>query len=162
MKRRKLYLDTCLLVAVYRKSDPRHKNATEFCEKIAKLGNINLVCSHFTITEFTQVCVKNNYFSEGDTYKIANSLLLTSKINRVYPFQIANAGGKDKKYNFEDFFNDIQSIILETTPRPHLADTIHSVIMRNNKIKKIVTYDKKDFEKIAGIKPYEPDEILSE
>lgn len=159
MRTRRLYLDTCLLIAVYRKRDPHHENAINFFEKIRDVKNTYLVCSPFTITEFVQTCVKNNYFSERKTYEISNRLLMTLKIDRKYPFKIASAKGK---YTFEDFFLDIQSIILETAPqRPHLADAIHVAFMRNNKIKKIVTYDKGDFERIAGIKPREPDEILS-
>jgi predicted nucleic acid-binding protein len=158
MRTRRLYLDTCLLIAVYREADPHHKNAINFFEKIKDVKNTYLVCSPFTITEFTQTCVKNNYFSEGETYEISNRLLMTHKIDKKYPFKILSAKGK---YTFEDFFLDLQSIILETSPRPHLADTIHVAFMRNNKIRRIVTYNKEDFEKIAEIKPYEPDEILS-
>jgi predicted nucleic acid-binding protein len=103
MKRRKLYLDTCLLVAVYRKTDTHHKNAIKFCEKITKTKGVDLVCSHFTITEFTQVCVNNNYFSEKETYEIANSLLITSRIDKKYSYQMIDAKGRDKKYKLRFF-----------------------------------------------------------
>ena len=119
-----------------------------------------MVCSPFTITEFAQVCISRGYLPEQEILEITNRLLRTSKIGRKYPFKMISAKEKEKSYAFEDFFVDIQTVILERTPRPHLADAIHSVIMRNNKIKKVVTYNKQDFAGILGINSYEPDEIV--
>ena len=161
MNRRKLYVDTGILVAIYYEGDKYNKNALNFFQKIMKLKNTDIVCSNFCITEFAQVCVKKDIFSESETYKISNALLTTLKIDRLYPFKMIDAKGKNVNYKFEEFFLDIQSIILETKPRPHLADVIHSVIMRNNKIKTIVTYNVNDFKGIMGIKAYTPDYTLS-
>lgn len=149
------------MIGFYRKDDGHHDNAVSFFERAKNLKNTDLVCSEFTITEFAQVCVKNGYFTELKTFEITNQLLMTYKIGRKYPFTMVSAAGKNKNYTFGDFFVDVQTVILSTRPeRPHLADAIHSVIMRKNKIKNIVTYNKQDFKGIQRINPYKPDEIL--
>lgn len=160
-RKRKLYLDTGLLIGFYREEDEHHDNAINFFKKTKTLKNLDLVCSEFTITEFAQACVSRGYFSELETHRITEKLLITHKIGRKYPFKMISAKGKEETYSFGDFFVDVKNIILDPrSERLHLADAIHSVIMRNNKIKNVVTYNKQDFSGISGINPHEPDEIV--
>jgi len=124
------------------------------------MRNVELYCSHFTITEFTWAYVTKPEISDLQAHKIAHSLLLTNKIDRKYPFNLLNIEGKEKKYSFEDFFLDVETILLNTTPRPNLADAIHATIMKNNGIHEIVTFDISDFEHIEDIIPCRPEDII--
>jgi predicted nucleic acid-binding protein len=160
MKRRKLYLDSCILVSFYYEKDKGHQKAIDFFEQSLKFKNTRLLCSNFTITEFALVCIKNNYLTENKVYEITNEILLTSKIGRKYSINFVNP--KSNGYTFEDFFLDIQKVILETRPRPHLADVIHSIIMSQNKICKIVTDNTEHFKHILGIKPIKPEDVKSD
>jgi len=156
MRKRKLYLDACILVSYYNTKDKEHKKVVDFLEKSLKLDNTILLCSNFTIAEFAWVCIKKDYLTEIETYQIANALFQTSKVGRKYPFKFVNPEANG--YSFEDFFLDIQGVILGTKPRPHLADAIHIVIMKRDKIIRIVTNNPKDFS-VAKIRAIKPEEI---
>ena len=158
----KLYLDTNLLIAYYysQDSEGKHGRSKDFFSEIIKKTKIKLYCSHFTITEFTQAYITKQDVSEAEVHRVANSLLLTNKIDKKYSFTMVDVKGKQKGYTFEDFFLDIQTVLLSTTPRPGIADAMHAIIMENNKIKNIVTFDKGDFENIEKVVALEPEEVL--
>ena len=55
-------------------------------------------------------------------------------------------------YTFHDFFSDLAKDLIKYKTgkdRPGLGDVIHIRIMKNNRINKIITFDK-HFEKIQG------------
>jgi len=158
---RKLYIDTCLIIAYFYINEPnyQHQQAIDFFDRIDPLNDIELCLSQFTITEFTQAYVTKPNITDEQAHKIANALLLTKKIDKKYLFTLLNTEGKNKKYNFEDLFLDIQTFLLNTTPRPGIADAIHAAIMENNKIFEIVTFNKNDFINMVDITPFEPEEI---
>lgn len=158
---RKLYIDTCLIIAYFYINEPnnQHQQAIDFFDRINPLNDIGLCLSHFTITEFTQAYVKKPNITDEQAHKIANALLLTRKIDKKYLFTLFKTEGKNKKYNFEDLFLDIQTFLLSTTPRPGIADVIHAAIMENNEIFEIVTFNKSDFINMVNITPFEPEEI---
>ena len=158
---RKLYIDTCLIIGYYNANDPdnQHQRAINFFDRVKNMTNIKLYCSPFTITEFVQGYVGIHNQADEQAYKIANSLLLSNKINKKYPFDILRTKGIDENYEFEDFFIDIQTILLNTTPRPGIADSIHATIMKNNNINEIVTFNIRDFQNIDGITSLLPEDI---
>lgn len=158
---KRLYLDTNLLIAYYYSGDinNQHDEALNFFETWRKSHHkhFELCCSHFTITEFTQAYITKK--DEATTFKIAQELLLTNKVGKKYPFTLVLVEGKEKNYTFTDFFLDIQTILLNTTPRPGIADAIHATIMKNNKIRYIVTFNEKDFKNIEGITAINPTQL---
>ncbi len=79
------------------------------------------------------------------------------KIGNKYPFQIIEVEGKEKHYTFPDFFIGLQNIFLES--KLHFQDAVHAQIMMNNKIKRILTFDTKDFSSISDIKVIHPTEV---
>ena len=52
---RKLYVDTCLIIAYFHANEPnnQHQRSINFFERLDLLDNIELFISEFTVTEFT-------------------------------------------------------------------------------------------------------------
>jgi predicted nucleic acid-binding protein len=63
-----------------------------------------------------------------------------------------------KDYDFAEFFYDVRQGILSY--HSGVGDIIHSVIMRNNGISSILTFDEKDdFKQIPGLTVLHPKDI---
>jgi len=155
---RRIYIDTCLIVGYFHPNEPnnQHKIAINFFNKISNRKDIELCLSHFSITEFTQVYVTKPNISDELSHKIANALLLTNKIDKKHSFTLLKTEGNRINYGFGDFFLDIQTVLLNTTPRPGIADAVHATIMDNNDITEIVTFNTSDFINIDKIIPSIP------
>jgi len=64
----------------------------------------------------------------------------------------------DKDYDFSEFFYHVRQNILKY--HSGVGDTIHSVIMKNNGITDILTFDEKnDFKQIPGLTVLHPKDI---
>jgi predicted nucleic acid-binding protein len=64
----------------------------------------------------------------------------------------------DKDYDFAEFFYHVRQGILNY--HSGVGDVIHSVIMKNNAIVDILTFDEKDdFKKIPGLTVMHPKDI---
>lgn len=113
---KKLYIDTNLIVAYYypKDTEKQHEISKNFFEKTFKDENIKLFCSNFTIAEFTYAYVTKKGITDVEAHRIANALLITNKIGKKYPFILINAEGNKENYSFNDFFLDIQTILLDT------------------------------------------------
>ena len=156
----RVYLDTCLIVGYFHPNEPQrqHQRARDFFNRVNDIENIEFCCSHFTITEFTWAYITKPNISDSQAHQIANSLLLTNKIDRRYPFTLLRTYEREE-YTFEDFFLDVQTILLNTTPRPGIADAVHATIMKNNGITEIVTFNVDDFRHIEKITASIPEDI---
>jgi predicted nucleic acid-binding protein len=162
MKRRhKLYLDNCILFPFYYEKDKRNKNISKFIKEISKLKNIILCISDFNYVELVKSSADERAISFERVNEIISNIERLSKIGKKYPVEIVRVEGKEKSYDFPDLFVHIQQIIINSKPRIPIADAIHSSIMINNKIKYIITFDKKHFEKVEGIKPLTPEEAIN-
>ena len=61
----------------------------------------------------------------------------------------------DKNYDFDRFFYDVREGILQY--HSGVGDVIHSVIMKNNGVDFILTFDEKDdFKQIPGLTVFHP------
>ncbi len=64
----------------------------------------------------------------------------------------------DKDYDFTEFFYHVKQSILKY--HSSVGDVIHSVIMKNNGITEILTFDEKDdFKQIPGLTVFHPKDI---
>jgi predicted nucleic acid-binding protein len=153
----KLYLDTCIFIAYYFDKGSRNYHVLDSLEKLKKSQKTILVTSDFTFTEFTKAAQDIKGVSTEDIFKIVSIINRVFKIGGLYPFKVIPTEGKFKDYSFEDFFVELQETLLHT--RPGIADAIHYQIMKNNKITRILTFDKKDFSKLPDVIVICPDEI---
>ncbi|MBU0460219.1 type II toxin-antitoxin system VapC family toxin [Patescibacteria group bacterium] len=169
MKVTPLYLDTCIFVAYYYDKDSRnkHQRIIDCLEKLKSHKNIQLVTSDFTFTEFLRIVKKLKGFSMKKGYKIVNELTRLNKIGKKYQFKMVE--GEDienaKEYTLNDFFVSLQEEILNQKKEIGIPDSIHIVVMRNNKLKNILTFDTNNgfnnIKKINAINPNDIDDFIT-
>ena len=69
MKKRKFYLDTCIILEFYYEKDRTHKKVVDFFKRIYKLKNITLCISDFCLTELAKVYPNQNKVEEAKIKK---------------------------------------------------------------------------------------------
>ena len=155
----KIYVDSCILISYYDKSDVIRRREVANCLDIIskKSDKLSLVTSDFTFTEFVKATQKIKGFSEDNIFQMVLEIVRQKKIGRKYNIAIIDAEGSEKDYTFNDFFVGLQDILLNS--RPGIADAIHYQIMKNNKVKRILTFDVSDFSKIPKIDVIHPNDI---
>jgi predicted nucleic acid-binding protein len=155
MKKKDLiYIDTNIFITYYTK-----RGGFEDIQKFFKENHnleVQFITSDWTLTEIVKV-LTNEYKEKPK--KVASFIEELQREKRIFgtKFAFTNVSG-EKEYDFGEFFFHIQKIILEYNNG--YADAIHSLIMRNNKIKYILTTDVKGFDGIKGIKALNPLEII--
>jgi predicted nucleic acid-binding protein len=159
---KKIYLDTNILVAVLAEGEKAETKNKELVEQalnfFSKLTNITLVTSIWTITEMAKVLINEKKMSNKIVAEIANEFTNNHKLGE-FRVEILNVHPK-KSYRFNNFFDDIREKMI--LYNPGFGDTIHIVIMKNNNIIEILTFDaKKDFKIIPGIVAIDPKDIVN-
>lgn len=155
----KLYLDTCIFVACYDQKDGQnqHRRALQTLEKATK-SPIDFYTSDFTFAEFFK-SILDKKVTESRVMRYYTSLFRDRKILQKYKFTILDTEGEEENYGFDSFFVDVSKMQVDTKPRLHLADSLHAVIMNNNRIKHILTFNKDDFKNIENIEPITPEDM---
>ncbi|MGH9790440.1 MAG: hypothetical protein ACRD5W_04450, partial [Candidatus Acidiferrales bacterium] len=112
------------------------------------------------VTEMVRVMVSNKKMDRGTVFEIESQLLGESRLAGLKLHFLEVSPRPD--YNFKEFFYHVRQGIV----RYHsgVGDIIHSVIMENNGVADILTFDEKDdFKKILGLTVIHPRDVkLSE
>jgi predicted nucleic acid-binding protein len=152
----KIYLDSCILISYFSKHREEKENK-KIIENIIKLmekiEDLEIFISSWGIAEMMNVMLSRQKQKNAFVLKCESVLLNKKRIGNL-KIKVIEIGGGDKNYDFNEFFYDIREIILKY--HPGVGDTIHSVIMKNNQISQILTFNKKDFEDIEGITVLNP------
>lgn len=142
MEKRKIYLDTSFFMAEFNKvGDIRHNAINKFFKKISTIKEIELCSSKWALTELNNRLTKNQ-IKESKINKYIKDILDKSKI-RTHKLKFLDVHPKEH-YTFHDFFNDLGKDLIKYKTgrdRPGLGDIIHIRIMKNNRIRIIVTSD---------------------
>jgi len=139
-----IYLDTNIFITYFLKRDG-FDEIQNFMKD--NKDDLDLVTSDWTLTEIVKVLVNEYKTSPKKVADFIQKLLREKRIfGNKFSFIKVN---KKKDYDFEEFFYDIQKIILAYNNS--VSDSIHSLIMKNNKIKYILTTNEKDFQGIRGL-----------
>lgn len=139
-----IYLDTNIFISTYLKREG-YKKIIKFFDE-AKDSEAEFVTSDWTLTEIVRVLT--NEYKIG-AKKVANYIQEIQREKRIGKIKFNFVGvGDDKDYDFEEFFFHLQKILLQY--KSSIADAIHSLIMKNNGIKNILTTDS-DFNGMKGI-----------
>ncbi len=149
MKKKKIYLDTSIFIAEFDKKGTRHKILTKFLKQVEKVKDVEFCYSKWALTEVHNRLTKDK-IEELKIVKYIKDLLDKNRLRRFKLKQIDVSPRSD--YNFNDFFHDLAKDLIRYKTgkdRPGLGDIIHIRIMKNNRIKTIITFDA-DFENIAG------------
>ena len=138
-----VYLDTNIFLTFFLKRDG-FKKIGKFMEE--NKDELDLVTSDWTLTEIVRVLV-NEY--KTSSKKVAEYVQKLQREKRIFENKFSFIKvSKEEGYDFEEFFYHIQKTILEYNNG--IADSIHSLIMKNNHIKYILTTNEKDFQGIKG------------
>ncbi len=122
----------------------------------AQLKDVQLCTSMWAVTEMVNVLVSNKKMARGDVAEIESQLVSEKRLKnlKIYFAEVS----PQKDYDFAEFFYHVRQGILKY--HSGVGDIIHSVIMKNNEITDILTFDEKDdFKKIPGLTVFHPKDI---
>jgi predicted nucleic acid-binding protein len=152
---RSIYLDSNVLIAFYAsgKSEAAKKQMVQKSfDVFAKARDVWLCTSVWTVTETVNILISSKKMHADDVSDIERRLRIESFGNlRLHFLEVS----PDTKYDFAQFFDDVRDGILRF--HSGVGDVIHSVIMKNNGVDHVLTFDEKnDFKQIPGLKVLHP------
>jgi len=156
---KRIYLDSNVLIAHYsadRTEEAKKGLVENALAAFAQLKDVQLCTSVWAITEMVNILVSNKRMDRGDVADIESQLVSARRLNNLRIHIIEVSPRKD--YDFIEFFYHVR----QSTLKYHsgLGDIIHSVIMKNNGIAEILTFDEKnDFKQILGLTVLHPKDI---
>lgn len=155
----KIYLDTNIFVSYYShlESNKDQKQAVIAAFKVfEQLGDVELWTSMWTITEMVKVLILKIKMEQTRVSEIERELINECRLLGL-KIHFADVS-PDKDYDFKEFFYHIRNGILNYDAG--VGDVMHSIIMKNNSIKQILTFDgKDDFRKIPELTVLNPKDI---
>lgn len=156
---KRIYLDTNIFVASFSgsNSDKIKKKELEDAFKIlSELKDIELVTSMWSITEMVKVLIVSPIKMDPEKVSEIEKDLVNE--GRMYGFKIKFLEvSPSNGYDFKEFFYHIRKGILSNSSG--VGDNIHSIIMKNNDINQVLTFDIKDFKNMVGITAISPKDI---
>jgi predicted nucleic acid-binding protein len=156
---RRIYLDSNVLIAYYAvdKAEEAKKRLVEGAiDVFAQLKDVQLCTSIWAVTEMLNILISQKKMDRGDVAAIESQLVNERRLRalRIYIIEVS----PQKDYDFVEFFYHVRRGILNY--HSGVGDVIHSVIMGNNGIENILTFDEKDdFKQIPGLTVLHPKDI---
>jgi len=158
---RRIYLDSNVLIAHYsvdKAEEEKKKLVGSALDAFAELrdGDAQVCTSMWAVTEMVNVLVSNKKMDRGDVSEIESEFVSERRLKKLKIYFVEVSPRND--YDFAEFFCHIRQGILKY--HSGVGDIIHSVIMKNNDITRILTFDEKDdFKKIPGLTVLHPKDI---
>jgi len=156
---RRIYLDSNILIAYYsvdKEEDGKKKMVENAFAVFAQLKDIELCTSMWAVTEMVNILVSSKKMDRADVAEIESQLVSERRVQqlRIHFVEVS----PDEEYDFTEFFYHVKQSILKY--HSGVGDVIHSVIMKNNGITEILTFDEKDdFKQIPGLTVFHPKDI---
>jgi predicted nucleic acid-binding protein len=156
---KRIYLDSNVLIAhfsVDRAEEAKKKLVGSALAVFAQLKDVRLCTSMWAITEMVNILVSGKKMDRGEVAELESQLVSE---RRLKDLKISFAEvSPQKDYDFADFFWHVRQGILKY--HSGVGDIIRSVIMKNNGITEILTFDEKDdFKQIPGLTVLHPKDI---
>jgi predicted nucleic acid-binding protein len=156
---RRIYLDSNIFIAYFsvdKAEEPKKALVENAVDVFGQLRDVQLWTSMWAITEMVNILVAAKKMNRGDVAEIEGQLVSERRLKglKIYITEVS----PQKDYDFREFFFHLRQGIL----RYHsgVGDIIHSVIMKNNGITEILTFDEKnDFKQIPGLVVLHPRDI---
>ncbi|MGB7727748.1 MAG: type II toxin-antitoxin system VapC family toxin [Candidatus Acidiferrum sp.] len=156
---KRIYLDSNILISFYstdRAEETKNRLVNEALTVFAQLKDLQLCSSIWAITEMVNILVSQKKMPLGEVAEIESQLMSERRLKNL-KVQLIEVS-PDKEYDFAEFFYHVRQSILKY--HSGVGDTIHSVIMKNNGITDILTFDEKDdFKQIPGLTVLHPKDI---
>jgi len=152
---RSIYLDSNILISYY-STDPREAPKKKMVQRALdvfdRARDVYLCTSISALTETVNILISEKKMPAADVEDIEQRLFIESFGNLKLHFKDVSP---DKNYDFDRFFYDVREVILKY--HSGVGDVIHSVIMKNNGVDFILTFDEKDdFKQIPGLTVFHP------
>jgi predicted nucleic acid-binding protein len=156
---KRIYLDSNILISYFstdKAEETKNKLVNEALGVFAQLKDLQLCTSIWAITEMVNILVSQKKMLLGTVAEIESQLMSERRLKNL-KIQLVEVS-PDKEYDFAEFFYHVRQSILKY--HSGVGDTIHSVIMKNNGITDILTFDEKDdFKQIPGLTVLHPKDI---
>jgi predicted nucleic acid-binding protein len=153
---KRIYLDSNVLIAHYsvdRAEEEKKKLVERALDAFAELRDARVYTSMWAVTEMVNVLVSAKKMNRGEVAQIESEFVSERRLKNLKIHFVEVSPRKD--YDFGEFFYHIRQGILKY--HSGVGDIIHSVIMNNNDITHILTFDEKDdFKKIPGLTVLHP------
>jgi predicted nucleic acid-binding protein len=157
---RRIYLDSNILIAYYSqdKTEEEKKHSVENALGVfPQLKDVELCTSMWAVTEMVNILVSKKKMDRGEVAQIENQLRSEKRLKglKICFVKVSPQEG----YDFEEFFYHVRQGILKY--HSGVGDIIHSVIMKNNGIATILTFDEKDdFKQIPDLTVMHPKDVV--
>jgi len=156
---KRIYLDSNVLIAHYsvdRAEETKRKMVENALTAFAQLKDVQLCTSMWAVTEMVNILVSGKKMDRAEVAEIENQLVNEGRLQglKIHFLEVS----PQKDYDFAEFFYHVKQGILKY--HSGVGDVIHSVIMKNNDITQILTFDEKDdFKQIPGLTVAHPKDI---
>jgi len=156
---KRIYLDSNVLIA-YHSSDKAEESKKKMVQEafaaFGQLKEIQLCTSMWAVTEMVNILVSSKKIDRGVVAEIESQLVNEKRLSDL-KIQLIDVSPK-RDYDFAEFFYHVKQGILKY--HSGVGDVIHSVIMKNNRISDILTFDEKDdFKQIPDLTVLHPKDI---
>ncbi|MGO9209839.1 MAG: type II toxin-antitoxin system VapC family toxin [Terriglobales bacterium] len=156
---KRIYLDSNVLIA-YHSTDKAEETKKKMVENalavFAELKDIQLCTSMWAVTEMVNILVSRKQIDRGAVAEMESQLVSERRLKNLRVHFVEVSPQKD--YDFAEFFYHVKQGILKY--HSGVGDVIHSVIMKNNDIANILTFDEKhDFKQIPDLTVLHPKDI---
>jgi predicted nucleic acid-binding protein len=156
---KRIYLDSNVLIAHHsldKAEEDKKKMVQEALAVFAQLKDIQLCTSMWAVTEMVNILVSSKKMDRGAVAEIESQMTNEKRLQDL-KLQIIDVSPQ-KDYDFAEFFYHVKQGILKY--HSGVGDIIHSVIMKNNDIADILTFDEKDdFKQIPDLTVLHPKDI---
>ncbi len=156
---KRIYLDSNILIAHFA-TDKSEEAKTKLVENalavFSQLKDAQLCTSMWAVTEMVNILVSRKKMNRGEVAEIESQLVSQRRLKNLKISFLEVSPEKD--YDFAEFFYHVRQGVL----RYHsgVGDIIHSVIMKNNGIGDILTFDEKDdFKQIPDLTVLHPKDV---
>ena len=156
---KRIYLDSNILIAYFsvdKTEEAKKKLVESALDVFAQLKDVQLCTSNWAITEMVNILVSHKKMDRGEVADVEGQLVSERRLKGLKVLFAEVSPQKD--YDFTEFFWHVRQGILKY--HSGVGDIIHSVIMKNNGITEILTFDEKDdFKQIPGLTVLHPKDI---
>ena len=156
---KRIYLDSNVLIA-YHSSDKAEESKKKMVQEafaaFDQLKEIQLCTSMWAVTEMVNILVSSKKIDRDVVAEIESQLANEKRLSDL-KIQLIDVSPK-RDYDFAEFFYHVKQGILKY--HSGVGDVIHSVLMKNNRISDILTFDEKDdFKQIPDLTVLHPKDI---
>jgi predicted nucleic acid-binding protein len=156
---KRIYLDSNVLIAYHsqdKAEESKKRMVQDALAAFAQLKDAQLCTSMWAITEMVNILVSSKKMDRGLVAAMEEQLVNEKRLRNLKIVLLDVSPQKD--YDFAEFFYHVRQGILKY--HSGVGDIIHSVIMKNNSVADILTFDEKDdFKQIPDLTVLHPKDI---